>query len=438
MKATLSFAFSVLGVSALCAAPEVFVTSTEQAAGTRTVTINYTLSGEAAVTTLYAETNTMEDASGEWVSIGDENVTHATGDINRRVDTGTHTITWHPDKSWPGHKITGGAFRVGVKAWSLSAPPDYMVVDLDGTNVVRYYSCVGQLPGGLADKQYRTRKLVMRKIPAAGVEWRMGQPESERSGLSSCLGFTGNVTLSEDYYMAIYKLTSYQFYLISGRADFSNRGIGILNAWGEPIDETPARKIAWLCARSEFNSNSDEAAYKWPQSGHTVRNTSLLGMLRSLSGIEFDLPTEAQWEYAFRAGEADACYLGGLCTQEKIESLGWTNANNVKTIDGTEVTCNDHPVGQKLPNNWGLYDMCGNGREWCLDYWSEDSTAMLGTDPVGATSDGSNRRVTRTGGAGKSWSDIALSRAGYVRNIQDDTFSVRFACPVTVPDTATN
>lgn len=437
--------YSVLMIAAMactCAfasAPEVTVTSVAQDAS-RAVRVNYTLTGEPAVITVYAETNRGDDV---WIDIGAGNVTYCTGDINKLVQVGSRQLVWRADKSWPNHKINDGSIRVGVKAWATNAPPDYMVVDLDQQNVIRYYTSVEQLPGGLTNKQYRTRKLVMRKIPAAGVTWRMGQPAAERVGLNSCMLDTGEVTLSADYYMGIYKLTAYQFYLITGIEDFSGRSISSMNAWGEPIAETPARKISYLCARSELHSNSDDAAFRWPAGGHAVRMTgtgSLLGFLRTKSGVEFDLPTEAQWEYAFRAGEADACYLGGLCTREKIESLGWTDGNNVRNIDGVDVTCHDHPVGQKIPNNWGLYDMVGNGREWVLNYHTDNPADIFGVDPVGPqtqASNGQQHRTTRTAGdIGKSWADVALSRGGYIRNIQDSTFSVRVACPAIVPATA--
>lgn len=432
MKSTLMMIATAAGTCAFASAPEVTVNSTVQDRS-RAVKVTYTIAGEPAVVTPYAETNRGD---GVWIDIGSGNVSFCTGDINKLVDVGDHEFTWQADKSWPNHRIAEGKIRVGVKAWATNAPPDYMVVDLDQQHVIRYYASVGQLPGGLADKQYRTRKLVMRKIPAAGVTWRMGQPAAEREGLSGCMTQMGEVTLSADYYMAIYKLTAYQYWLITGETELGGRAIGSLTEWNEPADETPARRISWLCARSDLHSNSDDVKYQWPGSGHTVASYSVLGMLRGKSGVDFDLPTDAQWEYAFRAGEADACYLGGLVTQQKMNEIGWQKSNYTKVIDDVNVTATSHPVGQLKPNNWGLYDMCGNGREWCLDYYGEDPATMFGSDPVGAASNASKNRVTRTGGYGKDWHEVALARLGYARNIQDDTFCVRVACPAIVPSTA--
>lgn len=86
-------------------------------------------------------------------------------------------------------------------------------------------------------------------------------------------------------------------------------------------------------------------------------------------GWRFALPTEAQWEYACRAGETGP-YSGG-----SLDEVGWYDGNS-----GNKT----HEVGQKKPNAWGLHDMHGNVLEWCAD-WYED-THKGGTDPVGPSS----------------------------------------------------
>jgi len=94
----------------------------------------------------------------------------------------------------------------------------------------------------------------------------------------------------------------------------------------------------------------------------------------------YRLPTEAEWEYACRAGTTTEYSSKGL-----IENFGWYNYNSGKR---------KHPVGQKQPNPWGLYDMLGNVYEWCWD-WYGDYPGGAQTDPTGASS--GSYRVYRGG-----------------------------------------
>ena len=79
-------------------------------------------------------------------------------------------------------------------------------------------------------------------------------------------------------------------------------------------------------------------------------------------GYKFDLPTEAQWEYACRAGTTTALNNGTSCTTANLKLVGWFNGNS--KINNTAQT---HPVGEKTPNNWGIYDMHGNVEEIIKD-----------------------------------------------------------------------
>ena len=96
-------------------------------------------------------------------------------------------------------------------------------------------------------------------------------------------------------------------------------------------------------------------------------------------GGKMVLPTEAQWEYACRAGEPGP-YLGGT-----IDEVAWYGNNS----EGET-----HPVGMKKSNAWGLYDMHGNVSEWCADWWCGKLPG--GLDPSGPAS--GTARVFRGGG----------------------------------------
>ena len=97
------------------------------------------------------------------------------------------------------------------------------------------------------------------------------------------------------------------------------------------------------------------------------------------------LPTEAEWEYACRAGTTTRFYSGD--TENDLAAAGWFLANSEEKT---------HPVGQKRPNAWGLYDMHGNVWQWCQDYYGKNYYATSPTEnPAGPLT--GEERVVRGG-----------------------------------------
>jgi len=137
-------------------------------------------------------------------------------------------------------------------------------------------------------------------------------------------------------------------------------------------DTRPMESVSWLDAVKCCNALSSilglPAAYRIQ--GDEVRREGL-----NPPGVR--LPTEAEWEYACRAGTTGD-YAGNL------DDMGWYDANSGKQA---------HPVGLKRPNAWGLYDMHGNVCEWCWDWYGENLPG--GNDPVGPAS--GSFRVIRGG-----------------------------------------
>jgi len=194
---------------------------------------------------------------------------------------------------------------------------------------------------------YKTDKLVLRRVRAD--TFLMGETVPP----------TKSVTLTKDFYVGVFEVTEAQWDRIVG---------------GGSTSTLPKGSRSCNNLRGATNN---VPPVDWPSTGSFVSTNEFMGKLRSKTGInEFDLPTEAQWEYFCRAGTTSYYSDGSSMTSSDtniLNRLAWWTKNSGAT---------SHPVGEKTPNAWGLYDTHGNVWEWCLDWQTELGMGPF-TDPVG-------------------------------------------------------
>ena len=158
------------------------------------------------------------------------------------------------------------------------------------------------------------------------------------------------------------------------------------------IGRYPVTQSQWLKLMPENPSrfkgdNRPVEQVAWEQVHHFIQ----LLQEKNAKPFRFDLPTEAQWEYAARSGGREALFAGS----DSADSVAWYEDNS-----GGKT----HPVGQKEPNGLGIHDMCGNVWEWCADTYREDAYQHLSAhNPVCLS--GADDRVIRGG----SWNVDAWS-----------------------------
>ncbi len=327
------------------------------------VDIDYTIGGDCTEDTVLAVRMTDGDTGRTYVA------TNFLGGVTPPTVAGRHRITW--DTAADGLDLISS----NVTMEMLMVPSPYCVIDLSGGTSAASYpvSYLAAAPAGGWTDEYKTTKLVLRRIEAGSFIMGGGTtPESHR------------VTLTKPFYVGVFGVTQRQWELVMGNNPSACKG-----------DIRPVECVSYNMIRGSSNGT------QWPLSS-AVDATSFLGKLRAKTGLEgFDLPTEAQWEYACRAGTTSA-YNNGGDTEDGLKTLGRYSGNR---SDGRGGYTQHTVVGSYLPNAWGLYDMHGNVWEWCLDWYG---TLTYCIDTVGSSS--GSYRVKR----GSGWvNDASICTSSY-------------------------
>lgn len=301
-----------------------------------------------------------------------DNVSATVGEL--AVRAGWHRLTWDCGEDNPNVASTNVAVEVqGILGGGL-----YLVIDLSkGPKAISYpVSYLNQVPEGGWTDAYKTDKLVLRRIePGTFI---MGSPSDEFVHFEP--ETQHSVTLTKPYYMGVFEMTQRQYARVMGFNPSYSQG-----------DMRPVECVPY----DAYGIRGRFLGTNWPSHAQVDAN-SLIGRLRTRTALNFDLPTEAQWEYACRSGTTTAFNnnrnQSSMDQDPAMDEVGryWYNQN-----DGKGGYSSGHTkVGSYAPNAWGLYDMHGNVSEWCLDWYGDYETGAV-LDPVGPTS--GSCRVRRGG-----------------------------------------
>ncbi|MBR5530959.1 MAG: formylglycine-generating enzyme family protein [Bacteroidaceae bacterium] len=224
------------------------------------------------------------------------------------------------------------------------------------------------------------KQLVANMVRVEGGTFTMGATAEQGRYAHDSEKPTHQVTLST-YYIGKYEVTQAEWKAVMGTNPSEFKG-----------DNLPVENVNWYECQ-EF-----------------------IRKLNELTGKQFRLPTEAEWEYAARGGKRS--YGAKYAGDNDIDNVAWYWDNSNKTT---------HPVGRKRANELGLYDMSGNVFEWCQD-WKGDYSTVSQTNPQGPAT--GTRRVLRGG----SWLNVARDcRLSYRYDIGPDrrcsNFGLRLALP---------
>jgi len=256
-----------------------------------------------------------------------------------------------------------------LSAFALHAaePALYKVVDLSaGPDAETYPVRDSNDPPDIENDACRTTELWLRYAPPG--TFTMGSPESEVGRFIN--EEAHEVTLTQGFYIGVFEVTQKQYELITGLNPSQHKG-----------DTRPVETVSYQHIRG-----SNRIA-QWP-ANDTVEEGTILHRLRARTGLHFDLPLEAQWEYACRAGTSTAFSNGKELletAEEAADAMAAIGRHRFNADDGRGGFAEHTRVGSYDPNPWGLFDMHGNVAEWCKDsYDSYSWNHAPRTDPVGA------------------------------------------------------
>lgn len=370
MNSRLFCAFLIASVAGVAAASDSLVTNLvvrQRKPWSNVVDIDYVYTGNCPTSMTYTATWDGQETPVDLVTLK-----MTTSGVF--AQPGQVAFTWDPSAA--GYGTTDLKNFVLQITPVASDPRTYLVIDLENGG----YSTLASVPAGGWTDEYKTKKLVLKRLYAGTYRWGTSEYDEYRAawsgGQSGAIGRHStlhDVTYTSDYYFPVFELTQDQYsWIWYGKASGSSKANCPVKLPGTIYTDSRGVKL-----------DDGVTPVCWPQTGHKVNSSSFIGKLRAITSkkgqpeLLADLPTIDQWRLPMLGGRNTFWPNGGTAAEKDLPGVwkGYMDEILYTTANGGW----ENPAGSKAPNDWGFYDFLINFSP-CLN-WIDASTTVDDYNP---------------------------------------------------------